>query len=153
MEAFLGEWKLDRSDGFDAIMQRLGVNAFTRKAGNTMTPKLIISTWGEGYCAECVSEFKKTGLDFKLSEPYVEMMPGGRRVKSASALGGNVMNQVQFGEKTAPVDRFINDGMLKMVSVISPALSSSKEVRQSCCFIRYLYFDRDGTSSMPKNLS
>ncbi|VDN42022.1 unnamed protein product [Dibothriocephalus latus] len=99
-------------------MQRLGVNAFTRKAANMVKPRCIITARGDGYRMESVSEFKTTGFDFRLDEPFMEKTPDGRRVKSTITLAGDVLNQVQAGEKTTHIDRIINGDALETVSIL-----------------------------------
>ncbi|VDN45609.1 unnamed protein product [Dibothriocephalus latus] len=109
MEAFLGSWKLDHSDGFDEIMGRLGVNFVTRKAGNTMKPTMTITKEGDHYKMVSSSTFKTTGFEFKLGEPFTETTPDGRKVTSTITMVGNMMKQIQVGDKTTEIERRVED--------------------------------------------
>ncbi|VDN14625.1 unnamed protein product [Dibothriocephalus latus] len=116
MEAFLGSWKLDHSDGFDEIMGRLGVNFVTRKAGNTMKPTMTITKEGDHYKMVSSSTFKTTGFEFKLGEPFTETTPDGRKVTSTITMVGDMMKQIQVGDKTTEIERRVDGDYIRTVS-------------------------------------
>lgn len=126
MEAFIGTWKIESSEGFDEIMKRLGVNAVTRTAGNAMKPKWIVTDLGDGnYNMKSESIVKTTEFNFRLGEEFDETTPDGRKVKSTVYLEGPVLKQTQVGDgKTTYIDRSVNDNTLTTVSFITGCKSS-----------------------------
>ncbi|BHF79988.1 Lipocalin / cytosolic fatty-acid binding protein [Sparganum proliferum] len=123
MDAFLGSWKLDHSDGFDEVMGRLGVNFVVRKAGNTLKPTLTITKDGDRYKMVSSSTFKTTQFEFKLGEPFEETTPDGRKVKSTITMDGNTMKQVQVGDKTTEIERMIEGDHLKTIVRVEELVS------------------------------
>lgn len=116
MEAFIGSWKLETSEGFDEIMQRLGVGFLLRKAGNAMKPTVTISKTGDDtYSMKTASTFKTTEFTFKLGEPFEETTPDGRVVKSTINMDESVMNQIQVSDKTTYITRVIDEDLMKTV--------------------------------------
>lgn len=118
MEAFIGSWKLESSDNFDAIMKELGINAVKRAAGNTVKPTHIFEDLDDGkYCYKTQSSFKNTQCIFKLGEEFDEETSDGRHLKSTITIDSGVMKQVQTGEgHTTYVDRSIEGDLMKTVS-------------------------------------
>nr|ABO93625.3 fatty acid binding protein b [Mesocestoides vogae] len=119
MDAFLGSWKLSKSEGFDEVMRHLGVNFIARKAGNTLKPTVTITSVGDGrYHMKLESTFKNTEFTFKLGEECDEVTADGRKVKSTITMDGSTMKHVQVGEKTTHIERVIEgDKMLTTVTV------------------------------------
>uniref|UniRef100_A0A0X3PUC2 Fatty acid-binding protein homolog 1 n=1 Tax=Schistocephalus solidus TaxID=70667 RepID=A0A0X3PUC2_SCHSO len=113
MDAFLGSWKLDHSEGFDEVMSRLGVNFVTRKAGNTLKPTVTVTKEGDHYKMVTASTFKTCQFEFKLGEPFEETTLDGRKVTSTVTLEGDVMKQVQVGDKTTEIERRIDGDHMK----------------------------------------
>ncbi|BHF80418.1 Lipocalin / cytosolic fatty-acid binding protein [Sparganum proliferum] len=109
MDAFLGSWKLDHSDGFDEVMGRLGVNFVVRKAGNTLKPTLTITKDGDRYKMVSSSTFKTTQFEFKMGEPFEETTPDGRKV--------------QVGDKTTEIERMIEGDRLKTIVRVEELVS------------------------------
>ncbi|MTV28711.1 lipocalin/fatty-acid binding family protein, partial [Nitriliruptoraceae bacterium ZYF776] len=115
MEPFIGNWKMEKSEGFDKIMERLGVDFVTRKMGNLMKPSLIISDLGDGkYNMRSESKFKTTEFTFKLGEKFKEVTPDSREVMSLITVENGVLKQEQVGKgKTTYIDRVIEGNELK----------------------------------------
>ncbi len=116
MDTFLGSWKMETSEGFNEIMQRLGVGFISRKAGNSMKPTVTVTKLDdEKYRMKSASTFKTTEFTFTLGEEFEETTPDGRKVKSTITMDGNVMKQVQVADKTTYIDRSIEGDMMKTV--------------------------------------
>ncbi|VUZ52025.1 unnamed protein product [Hymenolepis diminuta] len=117
MEPFLGTWKIEKSEGFDDIMERLGVNFITRKAGNKMKPNWIVKDLGDGrYLMRSESIIKTTEFTFRIGEEFQEKTPDGREVMSTITFDGSVMKQVQVGEKkTTYIERSISGNTLTTI--------------------------------------
>ncbi|CDS38171.1 Fatty acid-binding -like protein 2 [Echinococcus granulosus] len=115
MEPFIGTWKMEKSEGFDKIMERLGVDYFTRKMGNMMKPNLIISDLGDGrYNMRSESKFKTSEFSFKLGEQFKEVTPDSREVMSMLTVEDGVLKQEQVGkDKTTYIDRVVDGNELR----------------------------------------
>lgn len=111
---------MEKSEGFDKIMERLGVDFVTRKMGNLMKPSLIVSDLGDGkYKMRSESKFKTTEFTFKLGEKFKETTPDSREVMSLITLENGVLKQEQVGkDKTTYIDRVIEGNELKAVGAI-----------------------------------
>ncbi|VDO02701.1 unnamed protein product [Rodentolepis nana] len=133
MEAFLGTWKIEKSEGFDAIMERLGVNLLKRKAGNAMKPKWIVTDLGDGrYQMKSESVVKTTEFTFRVGEEFQETTPDGREVKSLITFDGPTMRQVQIGDgKTTQIDRSISGDKLTTVVKVDELVSTRVYIKQS----------------------
>ncbi|VDM00488.1 unnamed protein product [Schistocephalus solidus] len=129
MDAFLGSFKLQTSEGFDEVMARLGVGFITRKAGNAMKPTLTISKTGDKYTMKTTSTFKTCEFTFTLGEPFQEVTPDGRTVESTITMDGNVMNQVQVGDKTTYITRTLDGDTLKTTVKVDELISQRNYVR------------------------
>ena len=114
----MGSWKMESSEGFDKIMERLGVNFITRKAGNLMRPTLVVQDLGNGcYCMRSESTVKTTECTFRVGEKFKETTPDGRVVTSLITLENGVMKQDQVDDKkTTHIERVIDGDKLTTVS-------------------------------------
>ncbi|KAL7053849.1 hypothetical protein AAHC03_026773 [Spirometra sp. Aus1] len=129
MDAFLGSFKLQTSEGFDEVMARLGVGFITRKAGNAMKPTLTISKNGDKYTMKSSSTFKTSEFTFHLGEPFEEVTPDGRTVESTITMDGDVMKQVQVGDKTTYITRTLDGNMLKTIVKVDELTSHRDYIR------------------------
>ncbi|KAH9279083.1 Fatty acid-binding -like protein 1 [Echinococcus granulosus] len=115
MEAFLGTWKMEKSEGFDKIMERLGVDFVTRKMGNLVKPNLIVTDLGGGkYKMRSESTFKTTECSFKLGEKFKEVTPDSREVTSLITVENGVMKHEQDDKtKVTYIERVVEGNELK----------------------------------------
>lgn len=70
MSALNASWILESSENFDELMKELGVNFILRKAGNMVTPTVIISNEGDKWSIKIRSTFKNTDDDFVIGEEF-----------------------------------------------------------------------------------
>ena len=116
MEAFLGSWKMTSSDGFDAVMERLGVDFITRKTGNLIKPVIKLTEVQDAdmpgtYNLKTINTLRTTEVQFRLQEPFLETTVDGRKVKSVITLeradveGDYILKQCQVGDKVAEIER------------------------------------------------
>lgn len=117
MEPFIGTWKLEKSESFDQIMERLRVDPELRKLGNTLKPDMIISDLGDGkYKVRLETSFKNFETIFKLDEKFNDVTPDSREITSLFTLEGGVLKQQQIGkDRTIYIDRAVEGNELKMV--------------------------------------
>nr|AAK51437.1 fatty acid binding protein [Echinococcus granulosus] len=115
MEAFLVTWKMEKSEGFDKIMERLGVDFVTRKMGNLVKPNLIVTDLGGGkYKMRSESTFKTTECSFKLGEKFKEVTPDSREVTSLITVENGVMKHEQDDKtKVTYIERVVEGNELK----------------------------------------
>lgn len=135
MEGFLGSWKLSTSEGFDRIMERLGLDYITRKAGNVIKPVIKISEVPDRpgtYSFKTINTFRSTEVQFQLQEPFLETTVDGRKVKTIFTLehgeteGDWVLRQCQVGEKVTDYDRsLIDKNTMKTVCFEFPQVFTS----------------------------
>ncbi|KAM3171501.1 hypothetical protein ACTXT7_016501 [Hymenolepis weldensis] len=118
MEGFLGSWKLSTSEGFDRIMERLGLDYITRKAGNVIKPVIKITEVTDRpgtYNLKTINTFRSTEVQFQLQEPFLETTVDGRKVKTIFTLehgeteGDWVLRQCQVGDKVTDYERRLLD--------------------------------------------
>ncbi|KAL5105086.1 hypothetical protein TcWFU_001020 [Taenia crassiceps] len=116
MEPFIGTWKLEKSESFDPIMERLKVDPELRKMGNSLKPVMVIGDLGGGkYSVRVETPVKSFGTTFKLGEKYDDISPDSRQVTSLFTLEGGVLKQEQTDkERTVYIDRVVEGNELKM---------------------------------------
>ena len=129
MEQFLGTWKMTSSEGFDAVMTRLGVDFLTRKAGNLVKPVVKITEVQDDappgtYRIKTINTFRTTEVQFQLQEPFLETTAEGRKVKTVISLekgdtdGDWILKQCQVGDKVTEIERRLeNPDVMQTVSV------------------------------------
>jgi len=100
-EAFVGTWKMESSENFDAYMEAVGVGAVMAKLGSTAKPSLIISIEGDTWKLKTETTFKKTKVEFKLGVEFDEETADGRKVKTIFTLDGNKLTQDQKADPPA----------------------------------------------------
>uniref|UniRef100_A0A0R3TWQ4 FABP domain-containing protein n=1 Tax=Rodentolepis nana TaxID=102285 RepID=A0A0R3TWQ4_RODNA len=115
MEAFVGKWKMEKSEGFDDVMKCLGVGFINRKLGNTMKPNFVVESLGDGrYRMKSESTVKTTEFICRLGEEFTEITPDGREVRSIITIENGVMKHVQKGDgKVTYIDREIEGNTMK----------------------------------------
>ncbi len=118
MEVFFGSWKLTTSENFEPLMQALGVNAITRKAGNATKPTVTFSAVAgeEGtYSMKTTSTFKNSEFNFKLGVEFDEKTLDGRRVKSTITIEDGHMKHINVGDKITEITRTVDGSTLTVV--------------------------------------
>ena len=81
---FLGTYRLEESDNFEAFMQKLGVSPFWLLSDGVTKPIMVISyvvQLGQ-FKMETRTALKKTELVFKINEDFIEITADGRRATS-----------------------------------------------------------------------
>lgn len=112
----MGTWKMERSEGFNEVMERLGVSLLVRKTANASHPRIEFSQKDEVFTMKTLSTFKTTEVSFQLGVTFDEKTIDGRNVKSTITMDASTMKQVQEGEgKTTFTTRSIEDGKLTNV--------------------------------------
>jgi fatty acid-binding protein 3, muscle and heart len=86
IDKLLGEWKLESSENFDAVMEKLGVGWFMRKLGNMTKPNVRIEKKGNEWIITTSSAVKTHVTKFELDKEFDEETLDGRRVKSTYRL-------------------------------------------------------------------
>ncbi|KAH9279384.1 Fatty acid-binding -like protein 1 [Echinococcus granulosus] len=124
MEAFLGTWKMEKSEGLEDVMERLKVDMQLRKMATSLKPDLIISDLGDGkYSMRLDSPSIKSECSFKLGEKFKEMTPDKREVSSLITLENGVMKQEQVGEDiTVHIERVVEGNELKATGRVDKAV-------------------------------
>lgn len=83
-----------------------------RKMGNSVTPTVHLEKNGDEFSFHTVSTFKTTVVKFKLGEKSQQETLDGRKVQTLFTLDGNVLKQVEDGEKESVVIRTFSDSQL-----------------------------------------
>lgn len=108
MDAFVGSWKLESSENFEEVMQRLGINAMTRKAGNLSKPTITYTKVGDNtYNMKTASTFKNIEMTFTLGEEFDEKTMDGRHVKSVITFEDGSMRHISKSDKVTDITRTV----------------------------------------------
>jgi fatty acid-binding protein 3, muscle and heart len=118
--AFLGDWKLQTSENFEALMKELGVGMILRKIGATTKPNVKFSINGDEWTFSTISTIKTSTIKFTLNQEFDEETIDGRKVKTIFTLDNGRLVQTQKNEKgevVCVITREITDnGELKVVA-------------------------------------
>lgn len=76
-----------------------------RKMGNSITPTVHLEKNGDEYSFHTVSTFKTTVVNFKLGVESEQETLDGRKVGTTFTMDGNVLTQVEKGDKKSIVIR------------------------------------------------
>lgn len=85
--------------------------------GNSVSPTVELVKNGDTYTFNTTSTLKSSTFSFKLGEEFDEETLDGRKVKSTCTLAGNVLTQVQTGDKPSTIIREFTDTDLTTVSI------------------------------------
>ena len=80
-----------------------------RKMGNSISPTIHLEKNGDEYSFHNVSTFKTTVVTFKLGVESEQETLDGRKVGTIFTLDGNVLTQVEKGDKKSIVIRTFSD--------------------------------------------
>jgi len=112
-QAFVGKWKMESSDNFDAYMKAVGVGAIMATLGSVAKPTVYISIDGDTWTLKSESTAKNTKFDFKLGVEFDETTADDRHMKTTITLDGNKLVQEQKGDVPSTILREVNgDKML-----------------------------------------
>jgi len=133
--AFLGSWKLTKSEKFDEFLCELGVNFMLRTFAKTATPTVNISQDGDKWKIETVTTMKKSLIEFKMGEEFTEKRLDGNEVKSVMNMEGDKMVQKQFADeakklKEVLITRWIEDNILKVKAEVNNVVSTREYTKQ-----------------------
>jgi len=87
--AFLGSYKLTKSENFEEYMKDIGVGLVRRKMAATATPTTEITKTGDDFNIKTSTTFKTTDIKFKLGQEFEEVTADGRTCKSTITLEGD----------------------------------------------------------------
>lgn len=90
----------------------LGVGLVLRKMGNSVTPTVHLEKNGDDFSFHTVSTFKTTVVNFKLGVESEQETLDGRKVGTTFTLDGNVLTQVEKGDKKSVVIRTFGENEL-----------------------------------------
>jgi hypothetical protein len=107
-EAFVGKWKMDSSENFDAYMKAVGVGAIMAKAGSAAKPTVYISIDGDTWTLKSETTFKNSEIKFKLGQEFDETTVDDRKMKTTITLVGNKLIQDQKGTIPSTITREVN---------------------------------------------
>ena len=113
-----GKYKLEKSENFDAFLDKLGVGFMVKTAAKTLKPTLEVEVSGDNYTLRSLvsflyfcdiyfindiviisqSTFKNTEIKFKLGEKFTEARADGKEVEVSYLPFGNIViqNMVNF---------------------------------------------------------
>lgn len=83
----------------------VGVGMVLRKMGNSVSPTVHLEKNGDDFSFHTVSTFKTTIVKFKLGVESEQETLDGRKVGTTFTLDGNVLTQVEKGDKKSVVVR------------------------------------------------
>ena len=109
---------MERCDGYDKVMQRLGVGFISRMLSSLMKPILIIRNVGNSYYGiRREGKVKSIESFFKLGEKFKEVTPDYREVMSIIFMENGIMRHEQLGPgKPVHIKRMIvGEGALHVV--------------------------------------
>jgi fatty acid-binding protein 3, muscle and heart len=95
----------DASSLFDFV----GVGMVLRKMGNSINPVVYMTKDGDEYEFHTESTFKTTVIKFKLGVPSMQETLDGRKVNTTYTLDGNVLTQVEEGDKKSVITRTFSE--------------------------------------------
>lgn len=120
-QTLLGDWKLDSSENFEALMKELGVGLIFRKVGATTKPNVKLEVNGDEWTMTTTSAIKTHATKFKLDTEFEEETVDGRKVLTTITWADNKLVQTQKDLKNnnvvCVITREMNgDGVMKTVS-------------------------------------
>jgi hypothetical protein len=117
----LGEWKLESSENFDALMSALGVGFLMRKIGSTTKPNIKYECNDGEWTQTTTSALKTHVIKFKQDEEFKEETLDGRKCLSTCVVTDGKFIHTQKDEKTGNVQlvttrEIESPGVMKAVS-------------------------------------
>ena len=130
-EAFVGTWKMESSENFDAYMEAVGVNAAMAKLGSVAKPTLIISIDGDTWTIKSETLFKNSKIQFQLGVEIDETTADDRQMKTTFNLEGNKLIQDQKGTIPSVITREVNGDKMTVVCKAKDIVATRHYVRSS----------------------
>jgi len=130
-DQFVGTWKLDSSENFDAYMQAVGVNAAMAKLGSVTKPTMTISIDGDTWNMKSETLFKNNKMQFQLGVEFDETTPDDRQMKTTITLEGNKLIQDQKGEIPSVITREVNGDKMTVLCKAGDVVATRHYVRSS----------------------
>ncbi|PAA49632.1 hypothetical protein BOX15_Mlig012300g1 [Macrostomum lignano] len=121
MEKFIGTWRLESSENFDAYMKAIGVGFVLRKVGNTVKPDVQFLRNEDGTCTmKTISTFKNSEITFELDKEFEETTIDGRKVRSTMTMteGGELVHKQASEPETVIERKLQGDGDNEMVCTV-----------------------------------
>lgn len=118
------KYKLHTSENFEEVMKELGVGWITRKLGNAASPVIELTYNNGEYSLTSKSTFKNTDLRFRIGQEFTQETPDGREVKTIITQKGNVLTEVQTGDKMTTIVRTFTPEEIKMIVKVNDIVST-----------------------------
>jgi hypothetical protein len=128
-EAFVGTWKMESSENFEAYMEAVGVSAPMAKLGTLTKPTLTISIEGDTWNMKSETLFKNQKLHFSLGVEFDETTPDDRHMKTTFTLEGNKLVQDQKGDKPSVITREVNGDKMTVLCKAGDVVATRHYVR------------------------
>ncbi|XP_047422873.1 fatty acid-binding protein, intestinal [Sciurus carolinensis] len=87
--AFVGTWKVDRSENYDKFMEKMGINLVKRKLAAHDNLKLVISQEGNRFTVKESSNFRSIDIVFELGITFTYSLADGTELSGTWSLEGN----------------------------------------------------------------
>jgi len=130
-EAFVGTWKMESSENFEAYMEQVGVNVAMAKIGSAAKPTLVISVDGDTWTLKSETLFKNTKIQFQLGVEFDETTADDRKMKTTFTLDGNKLTQDQKGAKPSVITREVDGNKMVVVCKAGTATATRHYVKAS----------------------
>lgn len=114
----------EKSENFDAFLDKLGVGFMVKTAAKTLKPTLEVEVAGDTYTLRSLSTFKNTEIKFKLGEEFEEDRADGKKVQTSVVKeGDSKLVQVQKGDKEVTIVREFSDEGLTVTATVNGVTS------------------------------
>ncbi|KAK6186367.1 hypothetical protein SNE40_008415 [Patella caerulea] len=124
MGKLLGNWKLEKNENWDELMEAMGVNFVLRKVASKITIYQEIVQNGDNWEINMTSTFKNKSVKFQLGVPFDDETMDGRKIKATFTLEDDVLVLNQKGIKEGDLDTLVtrkvdeNDQLIETFTIV-----------------------------------